>query len=417
MTSSTRQEGGRTATASLPAGIVRAGFIPLLDAAPLIVARDKGFDAVEGFKLSLSREASWANIRDKVAFGAFDCAHMLAPMPIASVLGLTPTEEPVITPMSLNRGGSSITLSVELFDEMMEVGPADAAAGGLRCARAFAGVVRRRRELGAQPLTLGMVFPYSSHNFDLRYWLADAGLDPDDDVNLVVIPPPLLAESLARNRVDGFCVGAPWGSVAVEASGATIAATKSEIWPAGPEKVLGVREDWANANSDLLSALIRALTRAALWLDDPANHEEAARILERPVAIGVPAALLLRALRGRLVRRPGTEPDDDAAFLTFFRDGAGVPWRNHALWIMSQMIRWGLVRTPFSLQAKADRVYRPDLYRAALAPLGVAVADGAAELSGLAAHTPDAAAAISYAATSEGPKRAFDVARFEALNP
>ena len=396
---------------------VSAGFIALIDAAPLLIASAKGFDRAEGLVLKLSREASWANIRDKVAAGAFDCAHMIAPMPIASALGLTPFSEPIITPLSLNRGGSSITLSEALFADMMELAPADAQAGGLTAARALSAVVRRRRQSGAAPLTFGMVYPFSSHHFDIRYWLADGGIDADEDVNLVVIPPPLLAESLARNRVDGFCVGAPWGSVAVEESNARIIATKSEIWPTGPEKVLGMREAWAIENADTLGAVIRALTSAAHWLDQPGNREEAARILAEPWAVGVSSHLILRGLEGRLVRGQTAKADDDPDFLSFFRNGAGVPWRNHALWLMAQMIRWGIVREPFALDAVAQRVYRPDIYREAVARLGLAVPNGEAELSGFAAQTSDGGAAVAYAASFALRDRRVELAKFAALNP
>ncbi len=409
--------GGSLGSGVIRRGVeVRAGFIPLVDCAALVIAAVKGFDVKEGFSLRLSREASWANIRDKVAFGAFDCAHMIAPMPIASALGLTPSAEPIITPMALNRGGSAITVSAALFAEMAGLAPGDATAGGLVAARALALVVRGRREKGAAPLTLGMVYPFSSHHFDLRYWLADGGIDPDEDVNLVVIPPPLLAESLARNRVDGFCVGSPWGSVAVEESGARIVATKSEIWPMGPEKVLGMREAWADANAELLGAVIRALAAAAMWLDDKSNHDEAARLLAEPTAIGVPANLILRALQGRLVRGPGGAPDDDPRFLAFHRNGAGVPWRHHALWLMAQMIRWGLVREPFGLDAVAQRTFRPDLYQAAVGQPGGDLAETDADPKSLAASITDGRSAIASIAQFGSRSRHGDLAPFAALN-
>src|SRR5680860_337150 len=176
--------------------VVQAGFIPLLDCAPLAIARERGFDERFGFSLQLHREVSWANIRDKLDVGVFDCAHMLAPIPIAATLGLGRAAEPVIAPMALSLNGNAITVSQGLYEEMRAADEAAVRAGGMAAARALAHVVRRRAEAGREPLTLGMVYPFSCHNYDLRFWLAAAGVDPDNDVNLIVVPPPLLAESL-----------------------------------------------------------------------------------------------------------------------------------------------------------------------------------------------------------------------------
>jgi two-component system, oxyanion-binding sensor len=362
-----RPDGGRT---------VHAGFIPLLDCAPLVIAKERGFDLEQGLTLHLHREVSWANIRDKLDVGAFDCAHMLAPMPIAATLGLGRAAEPVIAPMSLSLNGNAITVSQALFAEMQAADAAATAEGGMAAARALAAVVRRRGAEGREPLSLGMVYPFSCHNYDLRFWLASAGIDPDNDVNIVVIPPPLLAECLKAGRVDGFCVGQPWNSVSVAQGHGVIVATKSELWPLSPEKVLGVREDWARANGALLADVMRALTRAGQWLDDPANRTEAASILARIEYLGVPEAVLAQPLTGNLARGAGLPNIVDPDLVVFHRHAANFPWRSHAVWLITQMIRWGQAREPFDIVKLADRVYRPDLFRAAVAGLGVALPDG-----------------------------------------
>jgi NitT/TauT family transport system ATP-binding protein/nitrate/nitrite transport system substrate-binding protein len=388
---------------------VRAGFIPLVDCAPLVIAAAKGFDRGEGFELKLSREASWANIRDKTEFGAFDCAHMLAPMVVANAIGLGPASEAVVAPMVLNLGGSTITVSRRLAVEMAAAAPeADAAA-------ALAAVIRKRAAANAPPLFFGMVFPFSSHNYDLRCWLAGAGIDPDGDVNLVVIPPPLLAESLKQGRIDGFCAGAPWGQVAVEHGEARIVASKTELWPLSPEKVLGVRLSWAERNPELLARLIRALVRAAQWLDAPENHAEAAGILAAPAHIGVAAPLILRVLQGRLVRAKGEPPTDDRDFIVFARDNASFPWRSHALWLATQMIRWGQVRAPFDLAAAAERAYRPDLFRAAVQPLGLSLPATDDRREGPSGALLDPGAPLSYLQSISLP-RALDLTGFAPLN-
>lgn len=350
---------------------VRAGFIPLLDCAPLVIARELGFDRRCGFTLRLHREVSWANIRDKVDIGAFDCAHMLAPMPLATALGLGRATEPVVAPLSLNLNGNAITVSSRLFAEMLEADSASTGSGGMAAAKAVGRVVERRRSQGREPLTFGMVFPFSCHNYDLRYWLAAAGIDPDADVNLIVIPPPLLSESLRAGRVDGFCVGAPWNSVSVASGHGHIVATKNQLWPRSPEKVLGVREAWVERHSELTSALVRALVMAARWVDDQANRREVARILASPQYVGVAEDLLYRLLAGEIVRGGQLPVLAEPDLIVFHRGMANFPWRSHALWLMTQMIRWGQVREPFGLRAMAERVYRPDIYRRAVASLGV----------------------------------------------
>lgn len=353
----------------LPA--LHAGFIPLCDCAPLVIARERGFDKEFGFSLRLHREVSWANIRDKTEYGIFDCAHMLAPMPIASTLGIGRAAVPMIAPMALNLNGNAITVSTALFAEMQRADPANASAGGMAAAHALAAVIRQRRQEGQAPLTLGMVHPFSCHNYDLRYWLAAASINPDNDVRLVVIPPTLIAESLKEGQVDGFCVGAPWGSVAVEMGYGRIVATKLELWANSPEKVLGVRRDWANENMPLLLAAMKALLKATAWLDEEANRAEAAEILARPHYIGAPAQVLRRVMSGNLVREHGMQADNAPDFLVFHRYAANFPWVSHAIWLMTQMTRWGQIGALPDMGSVAATVFRTDIYREAASALGL----------------------------------------------
>lgn len=363
--------------------IVQAGFIPLLDCAPLVIAHELGFDRKFGFSFHLHREVSWANIRDKLDVGVFDCAHMLAPMPIAATLGLGRAAEPVIAPMSLSLNGNAITVSHGLHEEMCQANEHLARAGGMAPAKALAQVVQSRNEKGRPPLTFGMVYPFSCHNYDLRAWLASAGIDPDNDMNLVVVPPPLIAEQLKAGRVDGFCVGQPWNSVAVEDGQGVIVATKNQIWPMSPEKVLGVREDWAGENATLLSNAMRALTAACQWLDERENRDEAAKILALPHYVGLSEDILRRPLTGDL-KRGGNEPNiADPDSVVFHRHAANFPWQSHAVWLIMQMIRWGQVREPFDIRALAERVYRPDIFRAALADSGIEIPDRDFKMEGL----------------------------------
>lgn len=339
---------------------ITAGFMPLTDSLLLVVAREKGFAAAESVELTLVRETSWANIRDRIAVGHFDVAHMLAPMPIAACLHLNPIDAPVLALMSLGLGGNAVTLSKWLWAAMAEAGaPPNFRAREVGVA--LAQVVRA----GGPKLKLGVVHPHSSHNYELRYWLAASGVQPDRDVEIVVLPPPLMADALKAGHIDGYCVGEPWNSVGVAAGTGRIATVKAAIWSASPEKVLGATEAWVADHPHALAALLRALHEAALWCGDPANHAEAAAILSRPDYLGQPEALIARALSGRIEAEPGlTVPVED--FFIPEKDGANLPDPRHALWFYSQMVRWGDVEHSRDNAAAAAGCYRPDIYRTAV---------------------------------------------------
>ena len=342
------------------------GFMPLLDCASLVVAAERGFAAEEGLDLRLVRETSWANIRDRIIVGQFDTAHMLAPMPVAAALGIGPIQTALIAPMSLGLGGNAITVSLSLWEEMTSEG---AVSGEFSLAQgeALRRVVAARASAGADPLTFGMVYPFSCHNYELRYWLASAGIDPDRDVRLTVIPPPFLADALRTGQIDGFCVGEPWNSVAVDAGVGAIVTPTTALWPLSPEKVLGCRTDWAARYPDELAGLLRALYRAARWIEAPANHAEVARLLADPRFVGTSAGLLHRALAGRLALVPGADPTALQDFFVPARHHAAFPWKSHALWFYSQMVSWGQVEHSAQHLEAAGQTYRPDIYRAALA--------------------------------------------------
>jgi ABC-type nitrate/sulfonate/bicarbonate transport system substrate-binding protein len=363
------------------------GFVPLTDCAPLVVAKAQGFFAEEGLEVALSREASWATIRDKVLVGALDGAHMLAPMALAA--GLNDPRAAMLAPLALNQNGSAITVSTRLAAHLREIDP-EGMAAPLVTAAPLARLVERRREQGAPSLTFAMVFPQSMHNYALRYWLAQAGIDPDRDVRLVVTPPPRMVEHLRSGEIDGFCVGAPWNAVAVDEGLGEMLIKASQLWPGGPDKVFGVTSGWAERHPGELRAALRALIRASAWADEPGNHAELVALLARPEHVGVDPEALARALRSEIV---------------FHRDAAGLPRPEHALWFLSQMARWGQVRPELDLDSVASAVYRPDLFREAAASLGPVLepamlfADAAPAASDLFDGTPfDSTKALAYAA-------------------
>ena len=344
---------------------LRIGFIPLADAATVIVAADKGFTAQEGLDVELVREVSWSNIRDKLNVGLFDAAHLIAPIAIASSLGLGHIKVPIAAPFVLGTNGNAITVSPTLHAAIAEAADGDITDPAVS-GRALARVVARRKAKGGEPMTFGMTFPFSTHNYQLRFWMAAAGVDPDEDVRLVVLPPPYMVESLANKHVDGFCVGAPWNSVAVDLGIGFILHFVSEILARAAEKVLGVRSTWAQENPDTLTRLLRAHGRAAAFIEDLANRDEVSAMLAAPHRIGVAAEVIRRTLDGRLKVAPDGTVRASARYLLVGREDAARPDPVQAAWLYAQMVRWGQAPLSPELLAVAEGVFRPDLYDAAL---------------------------------------------------
>jgi NitT/TauT family transport system ATP-binding protein len=353
---------------------LRIGFIPLCDAAALLIAVDKGFCAEEGLDVELVREVSWSNVRDKLNIGLFDAAHLLAPVAIASTLGLGHVKVPIIAPFMLGINGNAITVSPELYDAL------SAEAGStvidpLQSAKALGRIAAKRKARGDEPLTFGMTFPYSTHNYHLRFWMAAGGIDPDEDVRLVVLPPPYMVESLANKHVDGFCVGAPWNSVAVDLGVGHILHFVSEILASAAEKVLAVRASWAEENADTLARLLRANAKAADFFETSANYGEVCKLLAANNRIGTSAEVIHRTLEGRLKVSPDGTIRTSDRYMLVGRNGAARPSPVHAAWLYAQMVRWR--QAPFSLErlAAAKAVFRPDIFDAIVGPPHISPAE------------------------------------------
>jgi two-component system, oxyanion-binding sensor len=352
---------------------IRAGFLPLLDSAILVAAREKGFAADEGLDLQLSRETSWANIRDRLSVGQLDVAHMLAPLPVAQNLGLSPLKNRIIVPFALGFGGNAITVSNTLFQKLQVIDP-ECRKSPTRAGTALKTFIRNRDN---PKLTFAVVHTFSSHAYELRYWLAACGVDPIRDVEITIVPPSMMTDAMAAQTIDGFCVGEPWNSVAVSHGHGVILTTKSAIWRSSPEKVLGITEKWADANSATVAALLIALHRSALWCQDVANHEELARILGDAGFVGVAPSILQATLACNL---PGLGVVED--FVSFAKGAANFPWQSHALWFFSQMVRWKEIALSAAFADMARGTYRPDIYRSALAKAGVAMPGGSSKVEG-----------------------------------
>lgn len=337
---------------------LRIGYIPLVDAAVLLVAVDRGFAAAEGLDVELVREVSWSNVRDKLNIGLFNAAHMLSPMAIASSLGIGHVRVPIIAPFNLGTNGNAITVSPRLHAALTEVADGDLIDPKVS-ARALARVVAERKARDADPLTFGMTFPFSNHNYQLRFWMAAGGIDPDEDVRLVVLPPPYMVESLASGHVDGFCVGAPWNSVAVDAGLGRILHFGCEIMARASEKVLAVREAWANDNPVALAGLIRALARAADFIDDANNRDGVAALVARHIEVD--AGLVVRTLAASFKVAPDGTTRGNERYILLGRNRSR-PDPVQAAWLYAQIARWGQAELSEELQRAAESVFRPDLY-------------------------------------------------------
>lgn len=387
---------------------ISAGILPLLDSALLVAAKEMGFALGEGIDLTLVRESSWANIRDRLAVGHFQVAHMLAPMPIACNLGLTPLASRTIAPMALGLGGNAVTVSNALWAEMKDEGAA-ADFDPLSVGKALAAVVAKRSRSGGSALRLAVVHPHSGHSYELRYWLAACGIDPDEDVEIIILPPPLMADALLSGSVEGYCVGEPWNSASTIAGSGHIVTVKAAIWRSSPEKVLGVQQEWAEANPEALAALLRALYRAAVWCGDPANHGELASLLSLPAYLASPREWMLPALSGQIFTGDAVRRVDD--FFIPLARAATFPWKSHALWFYTQMVRWRQVRHSSGNVALARETYRPDLYRAALTPLEVPMPGANAKVEG--ALTEPTPVGATFAGLVLGPDGFFDGGIFD----
>ena len=349
---------------------VTLGILPLTDSAVIAVAKERGFFDRHGVNVDIQREHDWAAIRDKVAAGAYDGAHMLAPMVVSSTLEpADPSASAFTTSFVLNLNGNAITVSNAIYEEMCESEP-DLMARRPLTAEALRMAIIRRKGHDRPPLTFAMVFPFSSHHYELRYWLASAGIHPDRDVRLVVTPPSQMMHQLKSGEIDGYCVGEPWNMAAVEAGIGRTLITSYEIWSNRPEKVLGVSERFAQDRPATHLALTKALIEAARWLDPLDRRVEAAEILSWPEYVDAPAPQVLPSITGTARQTGGNAVVSMPDFNVFHRYAANFPWRSHAAWIATQMIRWGHAAVDVDVKAAAERAYRPDVFRKAADDLG-----------------------------------------------
>lgn len=346
------------------------GYMRLTDSAPLIVAQELGLYKKYGLNVHLQREVSWANIRDKLIAGAFDACQMLATMPLVTTLGATGIRAPMITGLVLSLNGNGITLSPPLWEKMRcssttELLPNEALAS----ARALKAILD---ENPGQPFSLATVHYFSTHTLLLRLWLQAGGIDPDRDVRIIVLPPEQMVDSLAQGVIDGFCVGEPWNSIAVEYGVGILATTGFQVWNNAPEKVLGVLEDWHTRNPATHLRLRLALMEACQWLADMQHREQTVQLLSRREHLDLPADYLRPSLTGRIQRDRNGTPQQQSDFHVFSRYNAGFPWRSLAELLLKQCASMlGRTLDSNKLVSLTQQCFRTDLYREAARVLGI----------------------------------------------
>ncbi len=355
---------------------IKLGFIPLTDCAPLVMAREKGLFEKYQLDVELVKEVSWANIRDKVAAGTLDGAQMLATMPIAATLGVGGPVIPMLSAMVMSLNGNAITISNKLFEQIRTIDRSCLTENPIM-ATGLKKVIESQKMAGKSKLRFAIVFPTSTHNYELRYWLASAGIDPDNDIELLVIPPQQMVDNLASGNIDGFCVGDPWNGLAVQQGLGHTLITKYEIWNNSPEKVFAVTQDWAEQNQETHKSILKALLEATKWLDaDIANRQQTAHILSKEAYVNTNVDVIELSMTGTFQYDQESALVTMADFNVFHRYSANFPWRSQAVWWISQMIRWGHIREIFSIHEAVKAIYRPDIYRSAIDELGEIAPDG-----------------------------------------
>ncbi len=333
--------------------LLRVGFLPLNDAAPLVVAEERGLFAKHGLDVRLSREVGWATIREKIIYGELDAAQAPAPMLWSISLGLDSVACPVLTGLILNLHGNAITLSKKLWDE------------GVRTAAELKTIARGRH--GERRLTFGVVFNYSSHHVLLRKWLASGGVNPDRDVRIVTVPPAQMFRNLAAGTIDGYCAGEPWNTLAIREGIGWCPTWSAQLQPGHVEKVLLVTKRFARERADQHLALIEALTEAAAWCDTPDNREPLADMLAKSGYINQSRKIIAPSFTGRFENGVGGgEMADD--FHVFHKNQAGLPTEAKAWALQRDLVSSGVLPAVTLPAGLPGRLFREDIHNQALRP-------------------------------------------------
>ena len=342
---------------------LKIGFIALTDCAPLVIAKEKGFFKEEGLDVHVAKEGGgWPGIQQKVINGEYDFSHALAGMPIAATLGINGNAH-LQALLSLDFNGNAITYGNDIIKKMEEYGleksSRPVSADSLK---KYIDAKRAKEGDSYKPLNFGMVHPVSTHNYELRYWMAASGIKPDQDCTIKPFPPPTMPSNLIAGNIEGYCVGEPWNSRIVLKGKGSALVTNYDIWNNNPEKVLQARADFVKKYPETTKAVMRAVIKAQKWLDTSwENREEAIGYLAKNNYVKAPKSVLKKSMSGTFLYNKGVD-SSNPMFNVFANNYASYPYYSHGMWFITQMYRWGQLDKPVDMKATIEKVYRPDLF-------------------------------------------------------
>ncbi|WP_370263191.1 CmpA/NrtA family ABC transporter substrate-binding protein [Limnobacter sp.] len=372
----------------------KLGFIALSDAAPLFVAEEKGFFKKHGMTdVEVAKQSSWGTTRDNLVLGSakggIDGAHILTPMPYLLTTGAVTANNipvPMVILARLNLDGQGISVSNEYMDLKIGTGSADFKKG-----------LERKKATG-KALNAAMTFPGGTHDLWIRYWMAAGGINPNSDLSTIVVPPPQMVANMKVGNMDAFCVGEPWNLQLIHQKIGYSALTTGELWANHPEKALGMRADYVEANPNASKALLKAIMEAQMFCDDPANKEEVARICSSRKWINAPVGDIIERMQGHFDYGTGKVVENSPHVMKYWKNHTSYPFQSHDLWFITENQRWGYLPSKLDAQALIKKVNREDIWRAAAKELGVAASD-----------IPKS--------TSRGIEKFFDGKVFDPANP
>jgi nitrate/nitrite transport system substrate-binding protein len=338
---------------------LRIGIIALTDCASIVMAHELGLFKKYGIESTISKEASWAVIRDRLTLGENQATHMLYGMPYASTMGLLGSpKKPMIIPFAINHNGQGITLHSKYLKL------------GVRKPDQLKPLVEEANKKG-QSLTFAMTFPPGTHAMWMRYWLGAGGINADKDISLITIPPPQMVANLKVDKMDGLCVGEPWNARAIfDKIGYTVI-TSQKIWKDHPEKVLAFTEEFAAKNPKTVKATLRAMIEASQYIDELENREKVAEVVSKPQYINTPKEVILGRMVGWYDYGDGTPAEQDPDYMTFFVRHTNFPWKSHGVWWLTQFRRWGMIKGIPDYTSIVNHVHRPDIYREVAKEMGI----------------------------------------------
>lgn len=359
------------------------GIIALTDCASIVMAHELGYFKKFGINSVISKEASWAVIRDKLSLGENQATHMLLGMPFSSTMGLMGSPvKPMVIPWLLNRNGQAITLAnkfkgtVKVASDMKPLADKAKAAGN--------------------PLTFAMTFPPGTHAMWIRYWLASGGIHPDKDISLITIPPAQMVANMKVDKMDGYCVGEPWNLRAISDNIGYTVITTQKMWPDHPEKVCAFTEEFATKNPKTVTAVLKALHLSSEYIDKMENRANVAEVISRPAYINTGKEIILDRMQGKYDYGDGRK-EQDPFYMIFNQRDCNFPSRTYGYWWLAQFRRWGMVKGAPQYKQITEKVMRPDLYMTAMKELGVTVKAKDMQPTKLADGTFDPANVEKYA--------------------